>query len=533
MACRGSSPSSPRRAPREPPRLALSSATLFPGSSPRSSRREGARSFPTSSLRTGLEQAPGSPGAMATSGWLPPSCWQPAAPASPLGRRRPWRSRGRWRGGRSRPRAWSMPASATARRATPTSSIGSSRRPAIPCSRWRRGSGWSILSPCAGPERGSRATRPGRLAMEETGSGKTIPAFSAALRASGSPCSRPSRRSSPPGTGCSWSRSRPARGAGARLPAPLRRPAMDWNAPYIISGSLRLEISPAGKLVLSGSPSRKPQEAQLDSIPVLLGFAAGATPRDVFDRLKKDWEIEEAGFAEVVESMEAQELLTPAGEGENGPRLSERGFGSVLAHFVMLKDPVRVLSYKSAIERHARGKNVVEIGCGTGVLSLFAARAGASRVTAIEETRIAKVAARMFAANGCSGLVDLRVANSRDVELDEPADLIIHELLGVDPFEENLLPYLDDARRRLLRPGGRFLPYRLEVCCIGIEMEEPPTPAREDRTLEEARELSGLYGLDFGPFLEALADSRPRPATSRTWIEGKSGFDPRILSEEQ
>lgn len=308
---------------------------------------------------------------------------------------------------------------------------------------------------------------------------------------------------------------------------------MDWNAPYIISGSLRLEISPAGKLVLSGSPSRKPQEAQLDSIPVLLGFAAGATPRDVFDRLKKDWEIEEAGFMEVVESMEAQELLTPAGEGENGPRLSERGFGSVLAHFVMLKDPVRVLSYKSAIERHARGKNVVEIGCGTGVLSLFAARAGASRVTAIEETRIAKVAARMFAANGCSGLIDLRVANSRDVELDEPADLIIHELLGVDPFEENLLPYLDDARRRLLRPGGRFLPYRLEVCCIGIEMEEPPTPVREDRTLEEARELSGLYGLDFGPFLEALADSRPRPATSRTWIEGKSGFDPRILSEEQ
>ncbi|HEV7783878.1 MAG TPA: 50S ribosomal protein L11 methyltransferase [Thermoanaerobaculia bacterium] len=306
---------------------------------------------------------------------------------------------------------------------------------------------------------------------------------------------------------------------------------MDWNAPYIISGSLRLEISPAGKLVLSGSPSRKPQEAQLDSIPVLLGFATGATPRDVFYSLQKDWEIEEAGFAEVVEMMEVQELLTPAGESENGPRLPDHGFGSVRAHFVMLKDPVRVLSYKSAIERHARGENVAEIGCGTGVLSLFAARAGARRVTAIEETRISQVAARMFEANGYSGLIDLRVANSRDVELDEPADLIIHEILGVDPFEENLLPYLDDARRRLLRPGGRFLPYRLEVCCMGIELEEPP-PA-EDRTLEEAREFSGLYGLDFGPFLEALAGSRSLPATSRTWIEGKSRFGPRILSEEQ
>jgi PRMT5 arginine-N-methyltransferase len=63
-------------------------------------------------------------------------------------------------------------------------------------------------------------------------------------------------------------------------------------------------------------------------------------------------------------------------------------------------------------------------------------------------------------------------------------------------------------------------------------MEDPP-PAEEDRTLEEAREFPGLYGLDFGPFVEALADSRPRPATSRTWIEGKSRFGPRILSEEQ
>ena len=226
---------------------------------------------------------------------------------------------------------------------------------------------------------------------------------------------------------------------------------MDWDAFYIISGSLRLEITPAGKLVVSGSPMRKPQEAQLDAIPVLLGFATGATPRDVFDRLQKDWEIDETGFAEVVERMEGQELLAPAGDGERGPRLPDRGFGSVRAHFVMLKDPVRVLSYRSAIERHAGGKNVVEIGCGSGVLSLFAARAGARRVTAIEETRISQVAARMFAANGCSGLIDLRVANSRDVELDEPADLIIHEILGIEP--ERVFVQVSDTNRAPYHDG--------------------------------------------------------------------------------
>ncbi len=155
--------------------------------------------------------------------------------------------------------------------------------------------------------------------------------------------------------------------------------------------------------------------------------------------------------------MVGQELLVPAGTDGEGPPLPDRGFGSVRAHFGMLKDPVRVLCYKSAIERHARGQSVVEIGCGTGVLSLFAARAGARKVTAIEETRISQVAARMFEANGCAGVIDLRVANSRDVEIEEPADLLIHEILGVDPFEENLLPYLEDARHRLLRPG-RSLP---------------------------------------------------------------------------
>jgi len=292
---------------------------------------------------------------------------------------------------------------------------------------------------------------------------------------------------------------------------------------------LTFEISSTGQLVVSSSLSRTPQTMELDALPVLLSFASGATPREALSRLQQEWEIDENGFAEVFQAMSRQELLRPTGaEGERAA-LPEMAFGAIRTHFSMLKDPLRVLSYRSAIERHARGKTVVEIGCGTGILSLFAARAGARRVIAIEESGIAGLAARMFAANGGAGVIDLRVANSRDVELDEPADLIIHEILGVDPFEENLLPVLDDARRRLLKPGGRLLPYRLEVCCIGVEWKEPL--ADTDRTMDEARELPGLYGLDFAPLLESLAASA-RSAPSRTWIGGQARFEPRILSEE-
>ena len=63
-------------------------------------------------------------------------------------------------------------------------------------------------------------------------------------------------------------------------------------------------------------------------------------------------------------------------------------------------------------------------------------------------------------------------------------------------------------------------------------MEEPP-PAEDDRTMAEAKEFSRLYGLDFEPFLQALAEARPRPAPTSTWVEGKTHFGPRILSEEQ
>ena len=306
---------------------------------------------------------------------------------------------------------------------------------------------------------------------------------------------------------------------------------MNWDTSYVISRSLRLEVSPTGtgKLLAMTSLSRRPHELGPEGLPVLLAFSAGATPREAFGRLLAEWEIEDAGFEGVVDKMVEQELLTPAGgAGAAEASLSASGFGSVLSHFSMLKDALRVLSYRSAIERQARDKVVVEIGCGTGILSLFAARAGARRVIAIEDSKIAEVAARMFAVNDSAGVVDLRVANSRNVDLDEPADLIIHEILGVDPFEENLLPALEDARRRLLRPGGRFLPYRLEVCCLGVELKEP---LPEERYLAEAREFAGLYGLDFTPFLKTLEEAET-PPSRRMWIGDKTRFEPRILSEE-
>jgi protein-L-isoaspartate O-methyltransferase len=305
---------------------------------------------------------------------------------------------------------------------------------------------------------------------------------------------------------------------------------MQWDVPYVVSRSLSIEIPRTGRLAARSSISRPPQDMALDALPVLLAFAAGATPREALAGLRAEWELDDEGFATVVMALITQAFLVPAGQ-EGAVSLATEGFASILPHHNMLQDTVRVLAYQSAIARHSRGCSVVEIGCGSGILSIFAARAGARRVVAIEESEIATLAERMFRANGCEEIIELRRANSRDVELDEPADLLIHEILGVDPFDENLLPAVIDARERLLRPGGRLLPWRVQVLCLGVEVE--PRPYRDQAyVLAEAREVQKLYGLDLTPLVELLAEADPRQFMPPVEDGDRTFFKPRILSEE-
>ncbi len=305
---------------------------------------------------------------------------------------------------------------------------------------------------------------------------------------------------------------------------------MNWNQRYVVSKSLVLQVAPQG-LTASNSVSRPPQQVAFDAIPVLLCFARPAAPRDALESLRTDWELDTDGFEIVVRSLIEKGYLTPVCDGRDAGPLVTTGFASVISHHYMLRDNYRVMSYKAAISANVSGKSVVEVGCGTGILSIFAAKAGATKVTAIEETAIAEVASEMFAANGCESIITLRRGNSRDIDLDEPADVLIHEIIGTDPFLENILPLLRDARRRFLHPGGRLLPHRLEVFCIGIEVEDKPY-ANLDRALLDANELGGMYGLDFTPLTRRLAMQDPRLFRRNLSVFENGFLKARILTEE-
>lgn len=306
---------------------------------------------------------------------------------------------------------------------------------------------------------------------------------------------------------------------------------MNWQEPYVVSQSLTLQITRSGKLAGNNSHSRLPQEVELDAMPVMQCFATPRSPQEALAKLKETWELEDEGFQIVVESLIEQNFLTPIRKDAATASLAPLGFGGVLPHHYMLRDNYRVMSYKSAISAHVAGKSVVEIGCGSGILSLFAAKAGATKVTAIEESAIAALAREMFEANGCASRIDLRLGNSRDIQLSEPADVIIHEIIGVDPFGENVLPYIADARERMLRKGGRLIPHRLEVFCIGIEVEDKPHHDL-DRCLAEAAQFSGMYGLDFTPFTRRLSQVSPRLLRPPVDAFENSSLKARVLSDE-
>lgn len=121
-------------------------------------------------------------------------------------------------------------------------------------------------------------------------------------------------------------------------------------------------------------------------------------------------------------------------------------------HETMLRDEVRTNAYKNAILLNAatlfKDKVVIDIGCGTGILSLFAAKAGAKKVIAIDASDIYTEATEIVNLNGYSDVItilhgkveDLIAQQKLPLGKDEKANVIISEWMGYSLFFETMLP---------------------------------------------------------------------------------------------
>ena len=137
-------------------------------------------------------------------------------------------------------------------------------------------------------------------------------------------------------------------------------------------------------------------------------------------------------------------------------------------HARMLGDVHRMDAYERAIRRLVKpGDVVLDLGSGTGILSLLAARRGA-RVHAIESMSVATVSEVLARANGLADRITVHRADARLLEPVEPVDLVVSDCLGCFLVDDNMLPAAA-AAARWLKPTGRFCPseVRLMVAPVG------------------------------------------------------------------
>jgi len=165
-------------------------------------------------------------------------------------------------------------------------------------------------------------------------------------------------------------------------------------------------------------------------------------------------------------------------------------------YYAMMSDTVRMGAFRDAIARVVRpGDVVVDLGAGLGILSLLAVRAGAARVYAIEKSDSIELARAVAERNGMADRIVFVEECSKDVSLDEKADVLISETLGSFGLDENTLEFTIDVRRRLLRPGARMVPERIDVWLCPVEAHHSHERVRFWESVDE---------LDYGPAIDEL-----------------------------
>ena len=158
----------------------------------------------------------------------------------------------------------------------------------------------------------------------------------------------------------------------------------------------------------------------------------------------------------------------------------------------MVDDQRRTPALLSAVAACVRPRDtVLDIGTGLGVLAIAAARAGADRVYALEVDGHALAEARANAKRaGVADRIEFRQELSFSAELPRRVDVILCETVGSFGFDENILSTLRDAKRRLLKRGGRIVPQKLELFGAPIaRMPKLELPAEIGRV--RASELMG------------------------------------------
>ncbi|MBL4883369.1 MAG: 50S ribosomal protein L11 methyltransferase, partial [Planctomycetaceae bacterium] len=132
---------------------------------------------------------------------------------------------------------------------------------------------------------------------------------------------------------------------------------------------------------------------------------------------------------------------------------------SLFGYEKMIDDKVRMAAYYSALERTVQpGDIVLDIGAGTGLMSMLACQFGARHVYSIEPDNAIAVAKENALANGMQDRITFIQGLSTQIELPEKANVIVSDLRGVSPLFTQHIESIKHARENHLASGGVMIP---------------------------------------------------------------------------
>ncbi|MBL8644307.1 MAG: tetratricopeptide repeat protein [Rhodospirillaceae bacterium] len=164
-------------------------------------------------------------------------------------------------------------------------------------------------------------------------------------------------------------------------------------------------------------------------------------------------------------------------------------------HFNMMNDTVRNKAFRAAIERQIKPHHtVLEIGTGAGLLAMMAGRTGAQVYTCEANAVLAQTARGLIEHNKMNGNVTVIAKPSWEavvgVDIPRQADVLIAEIFSAQFLSEEVIPSLEDAKRRLLKPGGIMIPSSGAMVSALVSSDE----------LESLTRVTTIEGFDFTSF---------------------------------